>query len=905
MGRRRAPGKKVTAQCSRESVRATFPSLPLHDVSASRSLNDAQRNQDLEPLSANLPHIILLSLLEELEAKLDNLLNTLEDVPSRVAGLIKKIWIEKDQGSLHNGGVSLEMVCPASIRDCAVRWSPATPQPDRPGGPSLFLQSDFSDGHAPKQDCMLSSLTDVQVHLEEPSLFLQPMFPDRRHPQQDQCMQPGFPDNNVLQQDCTVSRCPQTDPPGRSLGAKLYIQPKFVDCQTPQQDHSMQSVFQEEREPDVHLKQEPSPLSANSWDQQWNLCPRPLLPERHKPQKNHCIQPTSPGGKEPDDPLEEELMCFDCQDSQENHSLQPVSPDGMSSDEHIEFVLLSFDRLGSQHTQCLQQHLCLQQELSYAQDPKVNYELESMRPEAQEPDQNDNPEPACTDAHGLDQKYKLEPLHTAAQNREVESVLPEAHEPDQNNTVEPLHPEEQDSNQNYKLETPCTDAQGSDKNNKLELLHTAAQDQELKSKRTEAQEPDESYTVKPLHPEEQDSNLNYKLETPCTDAQGLELNNKLEVLHHEEQDSNQNYKLLHPESQHQHRNCKPDLLCPDERGQSVPPSCLELDTNTADEDSMKRGNTKSHLLLFKATPGSSKRWSTPVPSAKESVVVLLPGKLKDRPPRHSDAKQSHLESLNGTESHRESGGKMNFTEKIYFGKCCRMQKRERHFACNVCEKRFNNKALLVSHKKVHELHASLRPYPCKKCKKCFTQKAIFLQHLRTHIGERPYQCTVCEKSFNQKRFLHQHQRIHTGEKPYSCTVCSKRFTHKGTLVRHQIVHTGERPYHCILCEKSFNQKSSLLQHQIIHTGEKPYSCAVCSRCFAHKGSLARHQSVHTGERPHHCTVCSKGFSDKGTLVRHKSVHSEEKPYCCTECEKSFPRKSALLQHQRTHTQERL
>ncbi|XP_078502485.1 uncharacterized protein LOC144757114 [Lissotriton helveticus] len=415
MGRRRTPGKKVTAQCSRESVRATVPSLPL-DVSASRSRKDTQRDQELEPLSENLPHIILLSMLEELEAKLDNLLNTVENVPSRVAGLIKKIWIEKDQGYLDNGAVSLEVVCPVSIRGCAVSRSPATPQLDRPGEPSVCLQPVFSDGHAPKQDCTVSSPTDVQGRPEEPNLCLQPMFPDRPHPQQDQCVQPGFPDGNGVQQDCPVSRCPQTDPPGRSLKAKLSLHSECVDGQTLQQDQSIQSAFPEQWEPDEPLKQEPSPLSTNSWDQQQNLCPHPLFPEGHEPQQNHSIQPALPDRNGPDDPLEEELMCFDFQDPQDNRSLQPVSPDGKSSDEHFESGLLSFDELGSQQTQCLQQHLCLKQELPYAQDPNVNYELESMRPGAQEPEQKDKLEPACTDAHGSDQKYKLEPLHTVAQD---------------------------------------------------------------------------------------------------------------------------------------------------------------------------------------------------------------------------------------------------------------------------------------------------------------------------------------------------------------------------------------------------------------------------------------------------------------------------------------------------------
>lgn len=85
----------------------------------------------------------------------------------------------------------------------------------------------------------------------------------------------------------------------------------------------------------------------------------------------------------------------------------------------------------------------------------------------------------------------------------------------------------------------------------------------------------------------------------------------------------------------------------------------------------------------------------------------------------------------------------------------------------------------------------LRPYVCQVCNKRFTQKAHLITHKRTHTGEKPYACHICHKRFAQSSHLNTHKRIHTGEKPYFCTLCNVGYCRKQRLELH-LLHQHSR-----------------------------------------------------------------------------------------------------------------
>ena len=70
-----------------------------------------------------------------------------------------------------------------------------------------------------------------------------------------------------------------------------------------------------------------------------------------------------------------------------------------------------------------------------------------------------------------------------------------------------------------------------------------------------------------------------------------------------------------------------------------------------------------------------------------------------------------------------------------------------------------------------------------------------------HTGKKDFQCEVCEKKFSQKAHLQSHMLTHTKVKAHECDICYKKFSRKDTLDFHfRIIHFGEKPYGCKECD---------------------------------------------------------------------------------------------------------
>lgn len=195
-------------------------------------------------------------------------------------------------------------------------------------------------------------------------------------------------------------------------------------------------------------------------------------------------------------------------------------------------------------------------------------------------------------------------------------------------------------------------------------------------------------------------------------------------------------------------------------------------------------------------------------------------------------------------------------------------------------------------------------YRCEddSCKKNFRTLHSLQYHLITeHIGnEPPFICKGCDETFEERQLLLFHRRFcHSDIKPRSrqCSQCGSCFYTQGALKRHEnLVHTDSRPFQCTTCSKSFKTLQSLQGHERTHTGERPYKCDQCDYAAALPSSLRTHKMKHTGEKPFKCELCDFRCRIQPTLRTHMQKHMPPEYVTCEVCGKKLKTKKILNIH---------
>ncbi|RVE42464.1 hypothetical protein evm_012894 [Chilo suppressalis] len=166
---------------------------------------------------------------------------------------------------------------------------------------------------------------------------------------------------------------------------------------------------------------------------------------------------------------------------------------------------------------------------------------------------------------------------------------------------------------------------------------------------------------------------------------------------------------------------------------------------------------------------------------------------------------------------------------------------EGSFKCDYCEKVFATKTKKHYHVKTN--HSGARNVGnCPYCDVSFRNYYQRNQHLvKVHNSEARYKCNICNKAYLLKTLLMYHiKKNHLMEKNCQCTECGYRFFSKKALKAHMVKHTGERKFSCEICLKSYARKYTLREHMRIHNNDRRFKCDVCELTFVQKCSLKSH-----------------------------------------------------------------
>lgn len=264
------------------------------------------------------------------------------------------------------------------------------------------------------------------------------------------------------------------------------------------------------------------------------------------------------------------------------------------------------------------------------------------------------------------------------------------------------------------------------------------------------------------------------------------------------------------------------------------------------------------------------------------------------------------------------------------------------FVCDICDRAFKEKDMLVKHM---SCHIELKQFECLECGKKYMKSHQLREHKKRHFEEGSFQCNSCQKRFFSPNKLREHIRIHTGETPLKCNICGKGFKRHSNLSEHKKIHDPNRevkppkelfchcgqvfktqrdldwhkegvhekiPKKCTFCGEVFTHSSSLTRHvrlkhegTFMPTGKKEtlYApCPICSQMF-YKTSINKHIRIkHQGQKPYQCDICKKQFVAKCNLDNHMWQHKNQRsrPFKCTLCKKAYLRAPLLEQHMRSH-----
>lgn len=108
---------------------------------------------------------------------------------------------------------------------------------------------------------------------------------------------------------------------------------------------------------------------------------------------------------------------------------------------------------------------------------------------------------------------------------------------------------------------------------------------------------------------------------------------------------------------------------------------------------------------------------------------------------------------------------------------------KRQHQCEICGKHFLRKSSILTH--IQKVHIKDERYDCNYCDAKFPKIKLLATHIQDNHREY-YACDVCDKTFNNSRNLTSHKYLHKADKKFACPVCPKKKFGANHLLRRHI-----------------------------------------------------------------------------------------------------------------------
>ncbi|VDN38718.1 unnamed protein product [Dibothriocephalus latus] len=217
-------------------------------------------------------------------------------------------------------------------------------------------------------------------------------------------------------------------------------------------------------------------------------------------------------------------------------------------------------------------------------------------------------------------------------------------------------------------------------------------------------------------------------------------------------------------------------------------------------------------------------------------------------------------------------------------------------------------------------------FHCDQCNYMTNNGGTMEHHKRAHTGEKPYVCDVCNKRFAQKANMKTHRNRHIyRDKIFRCDTCNKAFSSYDIYLAHLRTREHELREHfammassqlaleCLGCALTFDSIYNLNKHtrscRIVRTLQTKFRCLPCNAYVSDVASLKAHVKAHEGSQIISCPVCGErgfpGFNQLNHHITRAHALKVNRRHVCRYCESTFELKKDLDTHIRSmHAEER-